>query len=201
MLNPKPALAGELGRPGTAFPLVMPAPWADAEPPAPVREGSASSSSSAAPPRLCLYATIAPLLPLAECAEPGRFEAVVDAVAAAGYAGIEAQVSQILLIGALGTQRKFFCTPACPSPFSRTAGKERFAATLTRAGFRFIGKIYSSGSPAAVPRDAGIASHPAQGLGVAAHLAVWEASLRECVSTPELRALLTSVSSQVGGMG
>ena len=101
-MDPKPPLAGELGTCGTGFPVIMPSPFQKALV-APVAPRVAAAGGQ--PLRLSLYATIAPLLPLSECAIPGRFEAVIEEIQAAGvYAGIEAQVSQILLIGA-----HFFC--------------------------------------------------------------------------------------------
>jgi hypothetical protein len=129
--------------------------------------------------QLHLYATIAPLLPLSDCATPGVFEALAARLASQGYHGLEVQVSQLLLIG-----------------------KERFVATLSAHGLRWIGKVYSSGGATAVPAlcgaGAAAAAHPAPGRSVAEHLAVWEASVAECTSTPQLRSLLASISSQSG---
>ena len=131
--------------------------------------------------QLHLIATLAPLLPLADCPTPGVFEALAASLAAEGYHGLEIQVSQLLLIG-----------------------KARLVAALTAHGLRFIGKVYSSGGASAVPslcgapRGAGCQDHPPPGRSVAQHLAVWEASVRECCSPPELLALLDSISSQSG---
>lgn len=129
-------------------------------------------------PRLDLYATLAPLLPLAECGVPGRFEAICATYASQGYAGLEVQVSQVLCIG-----------------------KARFIAGLKAHGLTFMGKVYSSGGAAAVPALCGAAGdvpHPAPGPSVGEHCAVWAASVRECCTPPELRALLVSISSQGG---
>jgi sugar phosphate isomerase/epimerase len=137
------------------------------------------------PLELHLYATLAPLLPLDQCAVPGKLEALAAALAARGYAGLEVQVSQLLLIG-----------------------RARLAAVLRAHGLRWIGKVYSSGGAAAVPSlcgapaGAAAVAHPPPGASVAAHLAVWEASVRECCSERSgedgLRAALASISSQSG---
>ena len=136
------------------------------------------------PLQLHLYATLAPLLPLSECATPGRLEALAQALAAQGYTGLEIQVSQLLLIG-----------------------RARLGAVLRAHGLRWIGKVYSSGGAAAVPAlcgapaGAAAVAHPLPGASVAAHLAVWEASVRECCCEREgdgLRAALASISSQSG---
>lgn len=138
--------------------------------------------SMAQPLQLSVFATIAPLLPVTECGKADLFEALVDRLVADGYEGIEAQVSQILLIGVA-----------------------RFAAKLHAARIKFIGKVYSSGGPSAVPSEAGVSVdmsptgivHPRQGRSVGEHVAVWVAQLEECC-TPALRPLLVSVSSQGG---
>ena len=124
---------------------------------------------------LRVYATIAPLLPLTDCPQPDLFEALCATLARDGYYGIEAQVSQVLLIG-----------------------KTRFVAALTAHNLRWIGKVYSSGGAAAVPHTAGFVSHPPAGRTVAEHLAVWEASVRECCTPLALRDLMDSISSQSG---
>jgi len=138
------------------------------------------SGAAPAAPALLVFATLAPLLPLtgpAGCAAAGVFEALVARLAAAGYRGLEVQCSQLLLIG-----------------------KARFLAALERHDLLFIAKIYSSGGPAAVPHATGAApaAHPPAGASVAAHLAVWEASARECVEPPALRARLVALASQGG---
>ena len=68
---------------------------------------------------------------------------------------------------------------------------------------KWIGKVYSSGGPAAVPflsgaqLGAACMSHPAPGRTVEQHLAVWEAMVHECCCPTELKTLLESISSQV----
>jgi sugar phosphate isomerase/epimerase len=125
--------------------------------------------------RLELYCTTVPLLPLHESAAPGRVEELFKVIAAEGYSGVEIQVSQILLIG-----------------------KSRFIAALEASKLRFMGKVYSSGGPGASPFEAGFESHPRPGQSVDEHLAVWEASVRECCEPAELRERLVSISSQSG---
>lgn len=123
-----------------------------------------------------LYCTLVPLLPFEDSAAAGRIEALLLHIASEGYSGVEIQISQLLVIG-----------------------KARFIAALKAAGLRFIGKVYSSGGPGACPHAAGFAaSHPPGGRGVAEHVAVWSASVRECCEPVELRELLVSISSQSG---
>lgn len=126
--------------------------------------------------RLELFCTTVPLLPLHESAAPGRVEELFASIAAEGYAGVEIQVSQILLIG-----------------------KSRFVEAMKASNLRFMGKVYSSGGPGASPFEAGFSeTHPKPGPSVDEHLAVWEASVRECCEPAELRERLVSISSQSG---
>lgn len=135
------------------------------------------------PPRLLVFRAIAPLLPPDACAAPGALERVLDDTVSAGYDGVEAQVSQILL-----------------------AGPARFGDALAARRLRLIGKIYSSGGPSASPHAAGVigatsagVTHPCPGPSVAEHLAVWCAQLEELArGPPSLVGALVSVSSQGG---
>jgi sugar phosphate isomerase/epimerase len=125
---------------------------------------------------LQLFATIAPLLPLSECAHAGTLEALLLRLRALGYRGIEVQLSQLLVLGVA-----------------------RFAAALECVDFLWIAKIYSSGGAAACPFAAGFTSHPEPGETVAAHLRVWAASLAAVLDVPaSLRARLVHVNSQTG---
>lgn len=126
---------------------------------------------------LQLFATLAPLLPLTDCARAGTLESLLRQLHAEGYAGVEIQLSQLL-----------------------TLGVERFSSALAEFDMLWIAKIYSSGGPTACPYAAGFTStHPAPGDGVAAHLRVWEASLDAVLAVPaSLRARLVHVNSQSG---
>lgn len=125
---------------------------------------------------LHLFTTLAPLLPLSDCALPDAFEALLRRIHDEGYAGVEIQLSQLLALGV-----------------------ERFAAALEALDLRWIAKIYSSGGPSACPFAAGFTSHPPPGDDVASHLRVWEASLAAVLAVPAaLRARLVHVNSQSG---
>jgi hypothetical protein len=127
------------------------------------------------PVQLQVFATIAPLLPVEKCSEEGLFESILeDLVVNRGYQGIEAQLSQILLIG-----------------------KARFIAGLEKFKIKFIGKVYSSGGPSASPFEAGFKTHPKPGSSVEEHIAVWNASVFD-VCSADLLPYLVSINSQGG---
>jgi len=139
----------------------------------------AATSPAPCATRLALIATTFPLISNEELAAPGAFESLCARVAAAGYAGLDASVLHVLLVG-----------------------KARFAAALAAHGLRFIAKCYSSGGGCPTGSAAALANaehaHPPQGRSAAAHAAVFSAQVREAAGSALLRPLLIAVSGQYG---
>lgn len=141
-----------------------------------------SSPASLRGTRLTLVATTFPLVSNEELAAPDgaeAFDRVCAAAAAAGHDALDLSVLHVLLVG-----------------------KASVAASLSRHGLRFIAKCYSSGGGCPTGNAAALRhaehAHPPQGRGVADHVAVFAAQVREAAGSPLLRPLLVAVSGQSG---
>lgn len=131
---------------------------------------------------LCLTATTAPLITNDELAAPdgaAAFARLCAAAAVSGHGALDMSVTQILIVG-----------------------KAAAAAAMAAHGLRLLAKLYSSGPGCPTDYPAAIANaeqaHPPQGRGVAAHIAVLAAQVREVAESPLLRPLLVAFSGQSG---